>query len=1165
MKKRIIISALFLTLCFLLFPTPSHAYVNIIEHWDADTIGKIQENFGSNAWVIVVGSPYNDGFADVINSHSFNWVIRGQAHWKAIGQKMYSDPEGAAADWNNFFTKLNKKVYFQPWNEPTSIDPECFGDQLSVCTQKVARFINALDTSNIKLTTPSLDPHNQQNSAGTLVQLLKDNGVDFGRFEAATVNVYSPDLAKQLPSLLSQWGVPSMPIIVTESGIIVNGRVTYEAMPLCRDMFCNGVVDYWQSNGQIIGWSMFSNYQGWNLWQHQCVIDALKGDCHCETCDETTKKALAKELFERSEKPRPNLDDANVGRNWPSGATTMEANKTLWNFLVSLIRIVADEVKPLFRIVPGRGPIATLVNLLGLGSQDLVPSDRGGRFPGEDYYVERTLSTGQLELPGQTAVICLPDRDINLDLKFFPDQHPDKFVKELLNQTSIHEQVANSLRVYDKMRHWAVGDAYSDYLEYIDGRTKEGEKKIAFRGLTEQFIAGYLSRRLPGGEMVMEGNRFANQLLKNLLASGDPTDSQSPLANNEDIEKGIPIADKPLARIGPGGLLTEENFTAESDDGRVRRDIVNEQGDETAREIKVSEICCNRDHVENILGLDYNKVCEDVPGWACNGEEPVDSWLLYGNKYGLGKFATDSGVSEADWPVYLEQCFVAKEDECNNNPSFHGFFVDLTDDEREEIAPPSTMNNTHPRYTYLTEAKGECLSCQVVKLFMPQGLGALDACRHMTSTSLPGSIYEDMITKNYSQKKEFPCDVGELPNADGKEGNKDNSDYRNFQKTWNEEKWHGAVTASEIENCDLEYTTEERTVTDPNTGQTTTQTFQVPKRCSVNVKVESYMHLYITHYEKLKMCTDLYFGLLPGTDSEDLEKELEEQNGNKLRARDLLQRVRVNKIAENPISSGLDAPGDRIEHYLNEPAEVRGRSSIDQGKDTYFAGGGTEAGLTASQRLFIPASLQQAWFSGFLPGIFRSGFSGNWGDTPSEMMNIPGSFQSEVINLNDEVRQIAQEVGVPHEVPFVLWLKEGGGRRENPANGEGICGFYSLVNQGQTFPPGPISETELLRQLKLCAQEYKRHAPDVNFNTTDPEIIGWGYANYNGNVDCMGDPYPTWHDHPYVMNGYDADHMNMVARKGTNYGPNNCIPLSVIGAWPAHLRINELLGSQSGI
>jgi len=39
----------------------------------------------------------------------------------------------------------------------------------------------------------------------------------------------------------------------------------------------------------------------------------------------------------------------------------------------------------------------------------------------------------------------------------------------------------------------------------------------------------------------------------------------------------------------------------------------------------------------------------------------------------------------------------------------------------------------------------------------------------------------------------------------------------------------------------------------------------------------------------------------------------------------------------------------------------------------------------------------------------------------------------------------------------------------------------------------------------------------------------------------------------------------MVARKSTNYGPHNCIPLSVIGAWPAHLKINQLLGSQSGV
>lgn len=1168
---------------------PSHAQVNVIEHWDTATLERVQQNFGDNAWVIVVGSPNNDGFAEAINNYSFNWVIRGHAHWLTdIGQQMFTAPEAAAAQWNSFFTKLNKEVYFQPWAEPSSIDPECNKQPLESCIPRIVRFINALDTSKIKLTTPAFDPHNQENPASRVVELMKENGINFNIFDAAVFHVYSPNLAQQLPQLLSQWGVPSIPIIVAESGILVNGQLTYEAEPLCEDMYCNGVVDYWDSNSQIIGWAMFSNYQGWNIWEHQCVIDALKGNCHCETCEDSDEskniKELAKELYNRSSGKSPNLDNAKVGRNWPGGATTTETNKSLWQILLTLIQRIATPVSALFRPVEGRGPIAQFIENL-LGSQDLVPSDRNGRYPGEDYYVERILSTNppKLELPGTTAQICLPSRDINYELKYFPTEHPEEFIVELLNLTSVHEQVSNSLQVYAKMRDWVTGSAYSDYLEYIDMSTKEGEKRMAKRSLTDLFRAGYLSKRLPAEELPIEGNNFANKLFKRLLASGDPNDDSSPQANNEDIESGIPVADKPVLRICEDGLLTEEDYQQLAEDGRVRRDLT--EGCEGAREIKISELCCNRDHIES-LGLDYNKVCEDVPGWACEGDHPKDSSVLYGSKYTLGKFASDSGISEADWPIYLEQCFVVKEEECEDKPSYNGLFVDLSDNQRANIFPPSTRENPHPQNSYLTRAKGECLSCQIVKLFLPEGLGALDACRHMASTYLPKSMYEDMIDNDFPEKKEFSCDVGELPYTDGNESNKDNADYRNFRRTWNEERWHGFVTQMTVDNSDRdEVDYEDVTIvtgTDPNTGEDITETISVPERWKTNIKVKSYMYLYVPHYEKLQLCTNLFYGLLPGADAEDLEKELEELNGNKLQAKDLLEGTRVNDAGS--ISSGLDLTNDGdlnddneqitwgsnlVHDWLNNRNKIWGRSTIEQDKEIYLPGGGTDAFVNASGPMYIPKSLQEAgWFSGAaasssLPASYSP--PGNWATTPSEMMNIPSHFRSEIMNLQDEVIAIAQEVGVPPEVPFVLWLKEAGGRRENPSNGEGLCGFHSLVNQGAEFPPGPINEGELLRQLELCAEQYKARASGISFNTTDPSIIGTGYANYNGNVDCMGEPYPTWQDHPYVMNGYDSGHMNMVARLSDDYGPNNCVVLSVIGAWPAHLRIRDLMSTNTSL
>lgn len=176
------------------------------------------------------------------------------------------------------------------------------------------------------------------------------------------------------------------------------------------------------------------------------------------------------------------------------------------------------------------------------------------------------------------------------------------------------------------------------------------------------------------------------------------------------------------------------------------------------------------------------------------------------------------------------------------------------------------------------------------------------------------------------------------------------------------------------------------------------------------------------------------------------------------------------------------------------------------------------------------------------------------------MQDIPDAFKQEVIALGPQVIQIGKEENVPPSVIFTLWLKERGGQRNNPSNGEGLCGFYTRVKSGvDYFPPGPIDEAEVLRQLRLCAQEFRKHAREyasqLSYDTADYNVLGPIFMVYNGNIDCHGDPFPSWRDHPYVMNGYDADHQHMVARDGKG----GCVPLSIIGAVPADLRIRSIL------
>ena len=198
------------------------------------------------------------------------------------------------------------------------------------------------------------------------------------------------------------------------------------------------------------------------------------------------------------------------------------------------------------------------------------------------------------------------------------------------------------------------------------------------------------------------------------------------------------------------------------------------------------------------------------------------------------------------------------------------------------------------------------------------------------------------------------------------------------------------------------------------------------------------------------------------------------------------------------------------------------------------------------------------WFSGGTTPHYLEPVPPEW---TIPLQDIPTRFETTVAEYADEVVVIAREVGVPPEVPFVLWMKEHSGTQTNPGNGEGICGFHDLVVSGQeTFPPGPIDHKETLRQLRLCAQEFKRRSGDlIIFETTDLSVLGPVYMRYNGNLSCYGGKFKDWTYHPYVMNGWDDAHLNMVARTGDPDMP--CIALKVIGAIPAHVRIGVYLRS----
>ncbi|MBC7226643.1 MAG: LysM peptidoglycan-binding domain-containing protein [Thermoflexales bacterium] len=148
---------------------------------------------------------------------------------------------------------------------------------------------------------------------------------------------------------------------------------------------------------------------------------------------------------------------------------------------------------------------------------------------------------------------------------------------------------------------------------------------------------------------------------------------------------------------------------------------------------------------------------------------------------------------------------------------------------------------------------------------------------------------------------------------------------------------------------------------------------------------------------------------------------------------------------------------------------------------------------------------------------------------------------------------VAQLEDVPSVTPLVLWYKEGGLRAVNPDNCEGIMGLHTAVRSGRLpcFPPGPIDDAEVVRQLRLGARIFKEHCPEVHYTTTDPETLKRCYLYYNAGRNTRLDPDRSG----YVMNGYDAAHQNMLHRSASG----QVVRLQALGAWPVHLAIQAQL------
>jgi len=872
------------------------AAVNIINDWSGKTIENIHENFGDDAFVVVAADPSSDLLVDVINNNSFTWVIRGHSHWLPVGNQMLNNPQEAVNQWVSFLSKINKQVYFEPWNEPARRDVECGGLSLNECAERVRNYIRTLASAlpaNVTLTSPAWDPYHPEGPA--MVQAIGNIP-----YSVISMHIYSPGMARNYRARLREMGVrgaDSMEVILTETGALENGETgspTYEEDKLCN-MYCyqeggKTTIDFWRE--QRVKYALFSlapgGYSGsWNLWASKCVIDALKGNCHCETCKRGARKtlqAIMHQSFNRSVKKPSNRGP--VSRNWFPGASTPNNVKSFVAWLFGFLSQISGGIVDFFKLPE---------------SLSWVPSDQEDAYPAEDPNVSYSIETGKIEFPQGMAEFCVPKSRVKHKIYFFPIGRSNKFTVNLLNKLSTHHYVFSGLKAFTRMTNWFTGFAYDEDLPFLDLMKDDDARKMMTR--MSQLYSGFMSNYLPGEKYEEVGNEWAADYL---LSAPE---------NKPQKSGKIALFDKPLFWICEGkGVLTEKDFTKKMKDGRIDR--TQAKGcTSTPIPVKVSLLfCCNPQYFAD-RGLNYDVDCAHVPkDWACDMVKGLEG-LVYG-AYGWSKMVVDRLVSYADLPIYFESCYPTSE--CH---SYSHFFGGMTPEQRLDVSPVETSRTPGgPSNTFFVHDGNNCWACQVTKLYIPRLLGALDACARMARMALPGEIYKDLKNEHQGEKRYyFPCNNSGVK-ADGQTVGQANENYEGPTTPREESRWLNFISSNKVKNCKEEYDDE-----------------GIPLRCSAEITIESRDRIYVPYYNLVRQCMDFLFGVYDGNTKEEIQTALQEKN-NGLDPRDTAMEASWGDIGG--VSGGLDKMG-RIEHWLKDALGIKGTSNLsrEEGKPVYGPAG----------------------------------------------------------------------------------------------------------------------------------------------------------------------------------------------------------------------------------
>ncbi len=209
----------------------------------------------------------------------------------------------------------------------------------------------------------------------------------------------------------------------------------------------------------------------------------------------------------------------------------------------------------------------------------------------------------------------------------------------------------------------------------------------------------------------------------------------------------------------------------------------------------------------------------------------------------------------------------------------------------------------------------------------------------------------------------------------------------------------------------------------------------------------------------------------------------------------------------------------------------------------------------------IALGIMKGSFDTLLLVLLGTGFVAGGRVVMDSQYALPNSTQNTALKWAPIADRIARNADIPREVPLVLWFKENSMLAVNPESCTGIIGAYDLVRSGARpcFTPGPISDLEVVEQLTIAAEEFKKRCPEITYYTQNPELIKRCYFAYNAGAGAAARLDPN--QSAYVMNNFDEAHTNMVysdVELGT-------VIVKQLGAWPAHLAMQSLVVSQMDV